>query len=92
MAFPIPYWLDMTPEAMKRGRWEQKVMVWLFRTQPPERAKLVILGYMEGHRETFELAASRMKALEPPQARQSRGWRRGVFKVVEPEPPRWVTD
>ena len=48
-------------------------MAWLFRTQPPERAKLIVLGYLDGRRDAFELAAARMAATTQPKSHHTRG-------------------
>ena len=58
-----PDWLDATPEAMKKALWQQKVILWLVRTQRPDRAQAVIAGYVEGNPDAislFELASARM--------------------------------
>jgi hypothetical protein len=68
--------MDNTPEAIALHLWEQRVMEWLNRTQPPHIAEGVILGYLEGNREVFELAATRMQASEPDEHRRSSGFRR----------------
>ncbi len=56
--------MDATREAYVRGLWEQQVIRWLYRTQPKERAELVLLGYMMGRADAkalFELASDRMQ-------------------------------
>jgi hypothetical protein len=71
----IPFWIDMTPETIKRGRWEQKVMAWLIRTQSKERASLIILGYLYGRRDIFEIADKRMRSEAATAPANRRSWR-----------------
>jgi hypothetical protein len=71
-----PWHMDDGPEANARALWVQRVMEWLNRTQPPHIAEGVILGYLEGNREIFELAATRMQASEPDEHRRPSGFRR----------------
>ena len=67
MALASEEWLifNDTPEALKKGLWEQKVIRWLYRTQTTRRADFILLAYTEGTakgRELFELASRRMKS------------------------------
>ena len=58
-----PGWFDATPEAMKKALWQQKVILYLVRTQRPDRAQAIIVGYAEGDPgavELFELASTRL--------------------------------
>jgi hypothetical protein len=62
-----PWWLDATPENYRRARWEQKVMAWLNRTQPPEAARQLIWAYMVRDPwaiATFERASELMREEE----------------------------
>jgi hypothetical protein len=62
-----PWWLDATPEAYRKARWEQKVMAWLNRTQPLEAARQLIWAYMVRDPwaiATFERASALMRKEE----------------------------
>jgi hypothetical protein len=65
-----PWWLDATPEAYRKARWEQKVMAWLYRTQPDWRSEALAIGYMA--REPRAIAAfERASALMREEERQN---------------------
>lgn len=77
----VPWWIDDTPEQLRRGLWQQSVMRWLLRTQPALKAERIIEGYLRGDPgavEVFELAARRMRQDQSPVAQSDRTPHRAI--------------